>query len=577
MTTKSGRAFALLWVLVLGQALGGATARAALTAELDRQQVALGDTLRLTVTATEGEDLDDIDLRSLQQDFEILQRSSSSTTRIVNGRSSHTRQLLLDITPRREGTLKIPPLQAGGRGSPTLLVTVGAAPKVTDTAGQEVLFEAEVDRDRVYVQGQVILTLRVMQAINLEDRSITDLQLEDAFVRPLEQKSFQRNIGGRPWLVHEVRYAIFPEHSGSLEIPAQTFAGREVLPRRSFFDLGGGGRQLRRNSQPLTVEVLPRPADYPQGTWLPARDLRVTESWSTPPDQLRAGESTTRTIRIEAQGLQGAQLPEILFPATDGLKYYPDQPAISDAESDRGLVGQRQDSAAIVPTRAGSWSIPEIRIPWWDTETDELRYAVVPGRELVVAAAQPSAASPAPAPTAVPEGAVQEVQPSLIPTVPAATGGDALPWQILAAVCGLGWLATLAWLWWGPRPRAAGDDTGTDSLTERQAFKQLAAACDSDDPQATRRAMIAWTRAALPDSAVVSLEEAGTAWADRELATELACLDAVLYGDGQQRWTGAALLRALRRLRGLRQRARADDEPPLELYPETAQIRGQFT
>ena len=63
----------------------------------------------------------------------------------------------------------------------------------------------------------------------------------------------QRNIDGRPWLVHEIRYAIFPEQSGSLEIPAQTFSARESKPRRSFFDLNSGGRQLRRTPRYLPV------------------------------------------------------------------------------------------------------------------------------------------------------------------------------------------------------------------------------------------------------------------------------------------------------------------------------------
>ncbi len=86
---------------------------------------------------------------------------------------------------------------------------VGAAPD-THTGDQTVVFEAEVDQHNVYVQGQIILTLRVQQAVNLEGRSISELKLDNAFVKPLEQHSFQRTIDGRQWLVDELRYAIFP-------------------------------------------------------------------------------------------------------------------------------------------------------------------------------------------------------------------------------------------------------------------------------------------------------------------------------------------------------------------------------
>ena len=96
-----GRALGALCVVLLTVAASGSLA--AVNASLDRQRAALGDTLRLTITATDDEDLEQLDLRPLTADFEILQRSSSSKTSYVNGQFSSTREILLDIAPRREG------------------------------------------------------------------------------------------------------------------------------------------------------------------------------------------------------------------------------------------------------------------------------------------------------------------------------------------------------------------------------------------------------------------------------------------------------------------------------------------
>ena len=148
-------------------ALVSVNSQAAVTASLDRDRVAMGDTMRLTITATENEEVSGTDLRPLLADFEILQRSTSSNTSITNGRRMHTKQMLLDITPRKEGTLKVPPLRVGQQATNLLLVSVGPAP-ASNAGGQTVIFEAEIDRDTAFVQGQVILTLRVQQAINLE-------------------------------------------------------------------------------------------------------------------------------------------------------------------------------------------------------------------------------------------------------------------------------------------------------------------------------------------------------------------------------------------------------------------------
>jgi len=541
--------------------LAAAASQAAVTAGLDRDRVNLGDTLRLTITADDEEQISSTDLRPLLADFEILQRSTSSNTSIVNGKRSHIKQLLIDITPRREGTLKIPPMRVGQASTNMLLVSVGPAPD-SATGGETVLFEAEVDRDSVYVQGQVILTLRVQQAINLESRSITELQIENAFVKPLEQDSFQRTMDGRPWLVHEVRYAIFPEQSGTLEIPAQTFSGRESKPRRSFFDLNSGGRQLRRQTEALSIEVLPRPDSFPATTWLPARNLVLEETWSTPPEQLRAGESATRTVRIKAEGLQGAQLPPVLFPAQEGVKYYPDQPVISESETGSGLLGVRQDSAALVPTRAGTLSIPKISIPWWDTEAGELRYATLPGREFAVAAADPGtvpAAPPVQAPLSDPGG--------IALATAEARGAQNTAWRGIAIVTSLGWLGTLGYLLWSRRRPQAGARAKQDNPSESRAFKQLLAACAGGNAAQARQAIIDWAAILFAKTPPRSIDQVAAQFADPSLRAELERLNAALYGRGAGQWAGTALADIVQRLRKHRSTSKEKDRVNLSLYP----------
>ena len=92
----------------------------------------------------------------------------------------------------------------------------------------------------------------------------------------------------------------------------------------------------------------------------------------------------TRTITLRGDGLQGAQLPPITPPIINGLKFYPDQPKINNTENQYGRVGERIENIALVPTREGNWKIPEIRVPWWDTENKILQYAILPAREINV-------------------------------------------------------------------------------------------------------------------------------------------------------------------------------------------------
>ena len=558
-------------LLTAALVLIGTSARAEITASVDRHQVALGDTLRLTISATDGEDIGDLDLAPLNRDFEVLGRSMSTNTSIINGRYSSSVDLSLDITPRRQGTLTIPALRLGSRATNSLQIAVGAPPSGGDGGNGPVVFEAELDRDSVYVQGQVILTLRVQEAINLEDRSITELKLDNAFVHTLEQQSFRRTINGRPWVVHEVRYAIFPEQSGTLTIPAQTYSARERDARRSIFDMGSG-RQLRRQTEALQVDVLPRPANYPDADWLPARELTVQESWSTPPEQLRVGESATRTVTIRGLGLQGAQLPPVLYPATRGLKFYPDQPDISDGEAAAGLVGTRVDSVAIVPTEAGTWSIPELRIPWWDTSSDELRYAVLPARELSVAPADPATvpAQPAPQLATAPDIDTAATTPPII-DLGGASAEQGRLWQIVSAVTGLGWLLTLAYLLRSRRRAAPPPSTpGPAQTGEARAFRTALAACASGDAARARQAVIAWGAGLAPQAPPVSLAQVAALFDEPALTSALEALDQALYSDTAAGWDGTALTQSLRQARSHKGANERSDEQGLQLYPQGA-------
>ena len=555
MMTLTGRP--LLWTLLLLLGLTSRGSLAAVEATIDRDQIALGDTLQLVISATEDdEELSTVQLDTLMRDWEVLSRNTRSNTSIINGKRSHNRQLQLEITPLRKGVLQIPAFAVGNAQTRPILVRVADAPQL-DPGSETVLFEAEVDSDSVYVQGQLILTLRLQQAINLDGRSISDLQLPGSFVVPLEQKSFQRRVNGKPWLVHEVRYAIFPEQSGTLEIPAQSFSARESAPRRSIFD-NSRGRLIRLNSKPLQVEVLPRPSDFTGNTWLPARNILVEEEWSADPEKLRAGESITRTLRLRGEGLQGAQLPPILLPQTDGLKHYPDQPSIADAEISTGLLGTRTDSVAIVPTRAGTVTLPAVSIPWWDTQAQVMRNAEIPARTLQVA-------------PAVAEVLADSAQSSPAVTQAEVTTGRTdsgnWPWQLLALACALGWLIT-ALLWWrSGRIREPLEEPATAVLNPRAAYKSLLAACAADQPQQARKQLILWASARSGHHELTTLQQAADSLGDDALAIELKKLEQNLYGSSEGNWRGGELRAIVERLqREKKAKAEAGAES-LGLYP----------
>lgn len=521
-------------------------------ATLDRYRVALGDTLNLTVTVTEDdEDLGDINTGLIIQDFEILNQSTRSSTQVINGQRNHQRQLILNITPKRTGTLSIPALQSGASSSAPLVVEVGE-PVDIDPGAETVLFEAELDRESVYVQGQLLLTLRLQQAVNLQQRSISELQLDDAFVLPLEQRSFQRNVGGRPWLVHEVRYAVFPEQSGTLSIPAQSFSAREGSRLR--------GRLVRLQTPAIEVQVLPRPASYPAGaTWLPARDVSIEEQWSSDPQQLTEGGSVTRSLRLVAEGMQGAQLPPITIEPVAGIKFFPDQPDIADSEIASGKRGVRTDSAALVATRPGQFTLPEIRIPWWDIETEQLRYALLPARTIDVApAVQVTSGS-----MAGPGAPVS----TTVATPMVAAANSLWPW--LAVFMGTGWAVT-AGLWWrSRRGQLESTDEAPESPDLPRCYKSLLATCAAGSTSDARQWLLRWAAALEPALAGQSMQQVSNYFGHPELGSAIEEMNALLYRnqDNLQSWDGSKLATIVKQLHKDRKKSGAMARALPPLYP----------
>jgi hypothetical protein len=256
----------------------------------------------------------------------------------------------------------------------------------------------------------------------------------------------------------------------------------------------------------------------------------------------------------------------VLFTPTDGLKYYPDQPVINDTEVATGLLGARQDSAAVVPIRAGSWTIPEIRIPWWDIESGEVRYAVLPGREISVAAADPTtvtALAPAPAidigTTATPTAITQAVD----STAPG-------QWQVVAVVSSAGWLLTLAYLAWSRRRPMTPKPDRTENPSEKRVFKQLLAACASGSALHARQALVEWSAQLFPQANVVSLSQVASVFTDESLNAQIAALNASLYSQTNASWEGTALADCARRLRNQHQAQAGRQQQELTLYPRAA-------
>lgn len=547
----------------------------ALEAKIERTDLALGDIVALTLISDAGEDLNQLNTQALTRDFEILGQSSSSNMQIINGSVSRTATLRIDITPKRQGVFSIPAFAIGQARTEPIQIKVG--PPVVAPSGDSVLnFRAETDTDWVYVQGQLRLTVTIERAINLDDLNVSELEVENAYVHTLEQQTFQRTIQGKPWIIHELRYAIFPEKSGAIEIPSLRLSGREVVGGGGLFARSRAGRLLTRNTEPMRIEVRPIPYAYPDTPWLVASDLTLTDSLSGK-GQATAGEALTRTLTLKGKGVQGVQLPPIPQVYPSDLKQYPDQPVIRSEETREGLNGERIESTAIIAPRKGELVLPEITIPYWNTRTDSLDEVSLPAvRMKITGGMEPETQEPRPrdAFIAPPPPSRDDIDSSTEIAIPAALEPEAQnpKWVWISATLAVLWLLTLSWALTLRRPRTPQAEV---SSVSNDVASALAGAIDAARHSDAGRCLRDLHRLCKLlntnlENGRLSVDTLGAVLNSPPLSQEITRLMATEYSANAGAWDGSALAKLLRQHRSdIETLDQAQQKKPsLELYPQ---------
>ena len=371
---------------------------AEVTAETNRSVLSIDETLMLRIVQTNGSD-GDPDLSVLKKNFQILDQSQSQSFSFINGRSSSSHTWTITLLANNTGELTIPAISVGNEQTQALKVFINKPSATPAQDGKEVFVEVTISPDeQVYVQQQILLTVSLYHRVRFSNASLSEPQLENAVVERIgNENNFQKLIGEHNYNVVERRYAIYPQQSGLLEIPGITFSGNIERQQGGFSFFSRPGRRVISRTESISMDVLPIPDAFTGQNWLPAKHITIESSILENEQSIKAGEALTRRIVVSAVGLIGSQLPAINIPSTSDYKSYPDKETISSQLIGDEIVGTRQDSMAIIPVRSGKITLPELKIDWWNTDTQQQETTILPAKTLSVAknAAMPDLAQSA--------------------------------------------------------------------------------------------------------------------------------------------------------------------------------------
>ncbi|MBD1584817.1 BatD family protein [Pseudoalteromonas sp. S16_S37] len=407
-----------------------------LTASVDKNPVLVGEYFTLTIAADGKVSGEQPDTSALTQQFVTGPVSVSSRTSIINGSMSSQTTWQMQVLARQAGTYTIPAFEVAGKRSEPIELKV--VPRSDDAQDQKDIFvKAQLAPSTLYVQQAGLYTVKLYLGKDLLDGQLSAPQIDDAQITQMgKQKEDYEVVDGRRYMVITREYLVQPQKSGSFTIAPPVFNGqvRENYRRMAVSAI----------AEEINIDVKPIPSDY-QGTWLPSELVNLSEEWQPADEQVTVGTPITRTITLTALGVTQEQLPDIKLDKITGIRSYPDESDRNQLTRDGRVISQLVSSYALVPQSPGIYTLPEVKIPWFNTVINKVNYAMLPARTITVVADpnQSMAGTPSQPQITQPLNAEQPQATVQQPMQSAPQSKDWVDWLILISGYVL-WLLTLA-------------------------------------------------------------------------------------------------------------------------------------
>lgn len=247
--------------------------------------------------------------------------------------------------------------------------------------------DTSVSEKNPYKGEQILFKFKFYTRENVETGNLTLPTFTDFWTEEIvPEHRGEETINGTRYVTYEKMYALFPLKEGELKIPETkmqiAYQTIDNSIRGFGFRTKMQNKTLKAEAISLTVKPLPEPmpADF---TNLVGRFGVAT---SLTPQSIKAGESATLSIDISGSGnIRDGILPDLKW---DGLKSYPDKPAVDIQKSGYGISGKKTFKVALVPSHSGNYKSPLMTLSYFDPKTAQYVPLEIQEMELIATASE---------------------------------------------------------------------------------------------------------------------------------------------------------------------------------------------
>ncbi|MFH1854639.1 MAG: BatD family protein [Candidatus Omnitrophota bacterium] len=379
-----------------------------ISADVDRQEIALDEQLTLTITVNGNISNIPQPKIPVMNGFIAYSSGRSQNISIINGQVTSSVAFNYILVPNDTGGYTLGPFTIDYKGQTYSAgpISIKVTPRGTSNSaqtpsynypqpprpqggygqgqehdqqtGKELFIEAYVDKLRAYVNEQITLTFAFYQSVDLFQNPIynppstTGFWLED--MPP--QKKYYKEINGTRYLVTEIKTALFATGPGEFTIgPARLEASIEDLQKmfsRSPFDIFDrdpfsmfrAGKPIILTTEPIKLEILPLPEQgKPQDFKGDVGGYDIMADVDK--NSVEENQPVTLKIKINGRGniktISSPQLPEI-----DDMKLYDSGSSENISKIDYVVEGDKIFEKVVIPKKPGTFIIGPIRYSYFD-------------------------------------------------------------------------------------------------------------------------------------------------------------------------------------------------------------------
>lgn len=240
---------------------------------------------------------------------------------------------------------------------------------------------ANFNKETVMVGEPLVVTITIYTSTWFTDPpEFEEVQVSGAIMVRLAKNGAKTvTIGKKKFPAIEQSYVVYPSIIGENILPS--FDIKVSCPPEG--DFKGVERIVSTKERNFTV--LPPPEGVDTSKWLSSYGVTLTDTWDRPLENLKAGDVIERRIRIKANGTLAALIQPIDTPQIDFGSVYPKTPILGNVQNLGSFTGSRTEIITFLIEEDGTFSLPEVVVPWFNLRTKKLTEEKLPAVEFNVA------------------------------------------------------------------------------------------------------------------------------------------------------------------------------------------------